>query len=87
MSWFNQWLEQQARILRWVLLIGWCLLVLSLLIPALVLPESLVPDCNPNFSGCLMHRQPGKRLFWGVIVPTGLITIAISHEFWREYAP
>ena len=87
MRWFNQWPEQQARILRWVLLIGWCLLVLSLLIPALVLPESLVPDCNPNFSGCLMHRQPGNRLFWGVIVPTGLIIIAISHEFWRRICP
>ena len=87
MRWFNQWPEQQARILRWVLLIGWCLLVLSLLIPALVLPESLVPDCNPNFSGCLMHRQPGNRLFWGVIVPTGLIIITISHEFWRRICP
>lgn len=85
---FNEWPERQAHFIRWVLLICWCSLIISLLIPTLVLPESLVPNCEPDYSGCLMHRQPGNRLFWGVIVPTGLlILVVVSHELWRRVCP
>ena len=88
MRWFSQWPEQQARVVRWVLLTGWCLLILSLLIPALALPTSLAPGCEPNGVECLMHRQPGNRLFWGVVVPTGLLILVVgSHEFWRRICP
>ena len=88
MRWFSQWPEQQARVVRWVLLTGWCLLILSLLIPALTLPTSLAPGCEPNAVDCLMHRQPGNRLFWGVVVPTGLLILVVgSHEFWRRICP
>ena len=88
MRWFSQWPEQQARVVRWVLLTGWCLLILSLLIPALTLPTSLAPGCDPNAVECLLHRQPGNRLFWGVVVPTGLLILVVgSHEFWRRICP
>ena len=88
MRWFSQWPEHQARVVRWVLLTGWCLLILSLLIPALTLPTSLAPGCEPNALECLMHRQPGNRLFWGVIVPAGLLILVVgSHEFWRRICP
>ena len=88
MRWFSQWPEAQARVVRGVLLVGWSLLILSLLIPALALPPSLVPGCESNAVDCVMHGQPGKRLFWGVIVPVILLIIVVgSHEFWRRICP
>jgi len=88
MRWFSQWPEAQARVVRGVLLVGWSLLILSLLIPALALPPSLVPGCESNAVDCVMHGQPGNRLFWGVIVPVILLIIVVgSHEFWRRICP
>lgn len=88
MQTFSRWSEQQARILRWLLLIGWSLLILSLLWPSLHLPAALVPDCPIATGGCHLHAQPGNRLFWGVVVPSGLLVIAlISHELWRRICP
>ena len=88
MRWFSQWPEHQARVVRWILLTGWCLLILSLLIPVLALPPSLAPGCEPNAIECVMHRQPGNRLFWGVVVPSGLLILVVgSHEFWRRICP
>ena len=31
---------------------------------------------------------PGNRIFWGTVVPSGLLVIAaISHELWRRLCP
>ena len=60
--------ERHARLLRWLLIIGWLALIVSLLIPASPLP--------------------GNRIFWGTVVPSGLLLIAaISHELWRRLCP
>jgi len=67
--------ERHARLVRWALLIGWLLLITSLLLPALA----------PFGPG---QRLPGNRLFWGTVVPVGLLLIgAISHELWRRICP
>jgi len=64
---FGRLSERSARLVRWLLLIGWLLLIASLLLPALA----------PFGSG---RRFPGNRLFWGTVVPVGLLLIgAISH--------
>jgi polyferredoxin len=88
MQLFSRWPEAQAHRLRWLLLIGWLLLILSLLIPAISLPLNMVPPCpalNPN---CLRHGQPGNRFFWGVVVPAGVLMIVLfSHELWRRICP
>ena len=84
----SSWPETQARVLRWLLLSGWLLLILSLLLPGLQLPDALVPDCPTQTSTCSLHRQPGNRLFWGTIVPTAILLIAAgSHEIWRRICP
>lgn len=60
--------ERHARLLRWLLISGWLLLVMSL----------LIPSAPPQ----------GNRLFWGTVVPAGLLVIgAISHELWRRLCP
>ena len=86
---FAQVPELLVRRLRWLLLAGWLLLILSLFLPVFQLPVWMIPGCADSLSGaCNLHRQPGNRLFWGVIVPTGVVIIgAISHELWRRICP
>ena len=81
--------ERQMRLVRWALLIGWLLLILSLLLPALSLPERWLPLCQDSLARpCQLHRQPGNRLFWGTVVPVGLLLIAVvSHQIWRRLCP
>ena len=80
--------ERQARVVRWCLPIGWGLLILSLLIPALQLPEALAPQCDPEAAARVLHREPGNRLFWGVVVPSSvLMLVVLSHELWRRICP
>jgi hypothetical protein len=46
MQLFSRLPERQLRLVRWGLLIGWLLLIVSLLLPLLSLPEGLVPPCS-----------------------------------------
>ncbi|MFM7268335.1 MAG: cyclic nucleotide-binding domain-containing protein [Cyanobium sp.] len=89
MQLFSRLPEQQVRVIRWLLLIGWLLLIASLLVPALTLPFPWALQCPEGVaSGCGLHRQPGNRLFWGTVVPVGLLLIgAVSHELWRRVCP
>lgn len=81
--------ERQVRLVRWGLLLGWLLLIASLLLPAIRLPEALSPSCPADVVlSCAGHRQPGNRLFWGTVVPFGLLLIGVcSHELWRRICP
>jgi len=81
--------ERQLHGLRWCLLVGWLGLIASLLIPAIQAPAWMVPACPPELgAGCLGHGQPGNRLFWGTVVPLGLLLIGVaSHELWRRICP
>ena len=29
----------------------------------------------------------GNRVFWGMVVPSGLLLIVVSHELWRRICP
>ncbi|MCP9808177.1 cyclic nucleotide-binding domain-containing protein [Cyanobium sp. HWJ4-Hawea] len=88
MQLFSRWPEAQAHRLRWLLLIGWLLLILSLLIPAISLPLDMVPPCPAASGDCWRHGQPGNRFFWGVVVPSGVLMIVLfSHELWRRICP
>ncbi len=86
---FSRLPERQLHLLRWGLLIGWLLLIASLLLPVLALPEVLVPPCSALLDpDCQLHRQPGNRLFWGTVVPVGVLLIGVlSHEIWRRICP
>jgi len=89
MQLFSRLPERQLRLVRWGLLIGWLLLIASLLLPLLSLPEGLVPPCSLLIDpDCQLHRQPGNRLFWGTVVPVGVLLIGVlSHELWRRVCP
>ncbi|WP_411868656.1 cyclic nucleotide-binding domain-containing protein [Vulcanococcus limneticus] len=89
MQLFSRLPEQQLRLVRWGLLIGWLLLIASLLVPVIALPDALVPACSALLDAdCQLHRQPGNRLFWGTVVPVGVLLIGvISHELWRRICP
>ena len=81
--------ERQLHALRWFLLVGWLLLIGSLAIPAVQIPFWMAPSCPGELgASCLGHGQPGNRVFWGAVVPMGLLLIAVvSHEFWRRICP
>jgi hypothetical protein len=82
------WPETRVRLMRWLLLASWLLLILSLLIPAVQVPEALLPDCPLAQQDCTLHRQPGNRIFWGTVVPGCILLIAAgSHEIWRRICP
>jgi polyferredoxin len=66
---FAAWSERQAHAVRWALLMGWLLLLVSLILP----------------QGAWLG---GTRLFWGTIVPAGLLILVVaSHELWRRICP
>lgn len=77
------------RLVRRLLLAGWLLLIGSLLLPAVQLPVGFGPACLPaGEPACQVHRQPGNALFWGSVVPGGLLLIGmVSHELWRRICP
>jgi len=81
--------EVSLRRWRWLLLIGWLLLIASLLLPTLTLPEAWTPQCAAGAPPpCDLHRQPGNRLFWGAVVPTSVLLIGVvSHDLWRRICP
>lgn len=90
---FSRWPEQQAHLLRWVLLLGWLALIASLLSPQLS-PQlglllsgwALRPPLCPEGLDC--HGHGGNQLFWGTVVPSGLLILAAgSHELWRRICP
>jgi len=53
------------------------------------LPEAWTPRCAAGAPPpCDLHRQPGNRLFWGAVVPSVVLLIAVvSHELWRRICP
>ncbi|QEY32295.1 4Fe-4S binding protein [Synechococcus sp. RSCCF101] len=83
---FSRWPERQAHLVRWLLLAGWLVLIASLFTG---LPfASPLPAVCPGEVPCTLHAHPGNRLFWGVVVPSGvLLIVAGSHELWRRICP
>lgn len=46
----------------------------------------MLPGCPPELADpCVGQRQPGNRLFWGTVAPSGLLVIGVvSHELRRR---
>jgi len=82
--------ERQAHSLRWLLLLGWLGLIASLLLSPWLDSDPIArrwASCVPVVN-CNLHQHDGNRLFWGVVVPLGLLMIvAMSHELWRRLCP
>lgn len=90
MQTFSTWSEREAHVARWLLLGGWLLLILSLLVSPWATLDPWVgrlASC-PSAQACALHDHDGNRIFWGVVVPAGLLIIVVfSHELWRRICP
>ncbi|MBD2311136.1 cyclic nucleotide-binding domain-containing protein [Desertifilum sp. FACHB-1129] len=97
---FAQLPEQRMHWIRWVLTVGWLLIVASLLYDswtsALTAPEHpwsplRLPDTCVQVQGECLSEQPyplGTTLFWGIIVPAAIfILLVFGHELWRRICP
>lgn len=97
---FAQVPERQMHWVRWVLTVGWLLVIASLFYDpwtaALTEPDHpwsplrLTEECVQVQGVCVQQEpQPiGATLFWGAIVPSGiLILLTFGHELWRRICP
>lgn len=96
----NKVSEKTMHTIRWVLVIGWLLLILSLfydpITSDLTNPSNLLSPLRDPLPGVVVQgeylgEKPypiGARLFWGMIVPTAvMIVLVCGHETWRRICP
>lgn len=84
--------ERKMHFIRWLLAIGWLMLIFSLFYDR-ILPWSP----NPSHSSCLkvqgvcLPEQPtsyGAYIFWTVVIPSAIVILLVfGHEFWRRICP
>lgn len=97
---FAQIPELQMRCVRWVLTVGWLLIVASLFYDpwtaAITTPDHpwsplrLPEDCISVQGQCVVQASYpiGATLFWGAVVPFGIFILLIfGHELWRRICP
>ena len=88
--------ERSMHLTRWVLTIGWLILIASLfydpISTAWTAPGGLFAsaDCFLFQGECrsLTPYPMGARIFWGMVLPLVIITLLIlGHEAWRRICP
>lgn len=92
--------ERRMHWVRWILTVGWLLIVASLFYDPWTStltvsdhPWSLLrlPDTCIQVQGKCLSEQPyplGTTLFWGAIVPAAIfILLVFGHELWRRICP
>jgi len=97
---FAQLPERRMHWIRWVLTVGWLLIIASLLYDpwtsSLTAPDHpwsplRLPDTCVEVQGECLSEQPyplGTTLFWGAIVPAAIfILLVFGHELWRRICP
>ena len=93
--------EIKIHRVRWIVTLGWCLLIISLfydpLSTQLTEPSNAVSPFRLNMENCVLlqgkciEEKPygmGASIFWGIVVPTSiLILFVLGHEFGRRICP
>ena len=95
--------EQWFRAIRWVLVLGWLLLIASLFYDPIsahwTAPGSgswledhrLIAETCVLVQGVCLPEMPypiANRVFWGMVVPSAiLIVLLLGHEVWRRICP
>lgn len=93
--------EQTMHRVRWLLTLGWLLLIASLfydpITPAFTAPENLASPFHVNLQQCIKVRETclsqssfsmSALIWWAMIVPCGIfILLVLGHEFWRRICP
>ena len=96
----NKISEPKIHIVRWVITIGWLLLILSLFYDPIshnwTYPNNSFSPFRDSLrcvlvQGKCLPEQPypiGTRVFWGMVIPTAIaILLVFGHEFWRRICP
>lgn len=97
---FAQLPERRMHWVRWILTVGWLLIIASLFYDpwtsALTTPDHpwsplRLSDTCVQVQGECLTEQPyplGTTLFWGAIVPAAIfILLVFGHELWRRICP
>jgi Cyclic nucleotide-binding domain len=98
---FGQISERLMHGVRWVLTIGWLVLIISLFYdpfsPWLTDPNNQLSPFRLNLDACVpvqgkcLPEQPypmGAEIFWGLVVPSAIfILLVFGHELWRRICP
>lgn len=92
--------EKRMHAVRWLLVIGWLLLIFSLFYDPithhLTNPNNLLSPLRDSLSQVLvqgeyLEEKPypiGARIFWGMIIPSAImIVLVFGHETWRRICP
>lgn len=93
--------EKTMHSVRWVLVIGWLILIASLFYDPisqyltdknnLISPFRDVNECVLVQGKCLDVKASysmGTRIFWGMVIPSAImIVLVFGHETWRRICP
>lgn len=97
----NKISEHKIHQLRWVLAIGWLLLIFAAFYDPLSLwitsPDNLASPLHVNANACILVQGEclpqvaytlAPRIFWGTIIPLSIIVLVLGgHETWRRICP
>ena len=99
---FDRVSERKMHLVRWVLVVGWLLLIFSLFYDPIShhlsdpsnlhspFREPLSDRCVRVRGECLIETPypMGTRIFWGMIVPSAIaVVFVLGHETWRRICP
>ena len=96
---FSRVPELYMHTVRWILTIGWIVLIISLFYDPvstfLTMAGATFGPAEPNacaeFQGSCIPIAPypmGARIFWGIVLPLVVITLIVfGHEAWRRMCP
>ncbi|MBE9008952.1 hypothetical protein IQ250_01865 [Pseudanabaenaceae cyanobacterium LEGE 13415] len=93
--------EKTMHRVRWLLVIGWLVLIASLfydpMTPGFTDPKNLSSPFHVNVHQCIKLRETclpqvkfsmSALIWWAMIVPCGIfILLVFGHEFWRRICP
>ncbi len=93
--------EKTMHRVRWLLAIGWLLLIASLFYDPITIawtqPNNWSSPFRVNLRQCIKIRETclpqapfamGALIWWAMVVPSGIfILLVLGHEFWRRICP
>lgn len=85
--------ETKMHFIRWLLAIGWLMLIFSLFYDSSHLDANNYVDASSclKVQGACLVQQPysiGARVFWTIVIPSAIVILLVfGHEFWRRICP
>ncbi len=97
----NQLTEKKMHLVRWLLVIGWLVLIFSAFYDPISFrltdPASLWSPVHVQIDRCVLVQGKclpqssyalAPQIFWGIVVPVGVIILLVGgHEIWRRICP